>query len=73
MYQSLTTSQQNAYVYWQMPDGDATVSASALTNEASGVNSPKCTAFKHYACYLRPPQRCAPGKHGERSQQPERE
>ena len=54
MHQALTTGQQSAWVYWQMGDGGETVNESSLVNEASGANSPKYAAFKHFSRYIRP-------------------
>ena len=53
IHQALTTGEQSAWVYWQMADGSVT-GESTLTDEASGANSGKYTAFKHFARYIRP-------------------
>lgn len=53
LHQALTTGYQSGWVYWQFAGGGA-LGAETLTDESSGGNSAKYTAFKHFARYIRP-------------------
>ena len=51
--QALTTGQESAWAYWQMTDGSP-VGTETLTDAATGTNSPKYVAAKHFFRYIRP-------------------
>ena len=53
IHQALTTGYQSGWVYWQFAD-DSAIGASTLTDEQSGANTGKYTAFKHFSRYIRP-------------------
>jgi hypothetical protein len=55
--QALRAGQESAWAYWQMTDG-STVGAETLTDQASGTNSAKYVAVKHFFRYIRPNSIC---------------
>jgi len=55
--QALTSGQESAWAYWQMTDGSP-VGAETLTDHASGTNSGKYVAVKHFFRYIRPNSIC---------------
>jgi hypothetical protein len=55
--QALTTGQESGWAYWQMTDGSP-VGIETLTDQATGTNSPKYIAVKHFFRYIRPGSIC---------------
>jgi O-glycosyl hydrolase len=53
IHQALTAGRQSAWIYWQMTDG-ASVREGTLTDATLRANSPKLTAMRHFARYVRP-------------------
>jgi hypothetical protein len=51
--QALTTGRESAWAYWQMTDGNS-VGPQTLTDQATGQNSAKYNAAKHFFRYIRP-------------------
>jgi hypothetical protein len=55
--QALIAGQESAWVYWQMTDGNP-VGTETLTDQATGTNSAKYVAVKHFFRYIRPNSIC---------------
>ena len=55
--QALTAGQESAWAYWQMTDGNP-VGTETLTDQATGTNSAKYVAIKHFFRYIRPNSIC---------------
>jgi len=55
--QALTAGQESGWAYWQMTDGSP-VGAETLTDQATGTNSAKYVAVKHFFRYIRPNSIC---------------
>ncbi len=55
--QALTAGQESAWAYWQLTDGSP-VGAETLTDQATGTNSAKYVAVKHFFRYIRPNSIC---------------
>jgi O-glycosyl hydrolase len=55
--QALTAGQESAWAYWQMTDGSP-VGTETLTDQATGTNSAKYVAVKHFFRYIRPNSIC---------------
>lgn len=54
IHQALTAGRQNAWLYWQMADGDETSSTTTLTGSVELETAPKFNAAKHFFRYIRP-------------------
>jgi O-glycosyl hydrolase len=55
--QALIAGRESAWAYWQMTDGNP-VGTETLTDQASGTNSAKYVAVKHFFRYIRPNSIC---------------
>jgi hypothetical protein len=55
--QALTSGRESAWAYWQMTDGSP-VGTETLTDQATGTNSAKYVAVKHFFRYIRPNSIC---------------
>jgi O-glycosyl hydrolase len=55
--QALTAGRESAWAYWQMTDGSP-VGTETLTDQATGTNSAKYVAVKHFFRYIRPNSIC---------------
>jgi O-glycosyl hydrolase len=53
MHRALTTGQQSGWLYWQLTNTQP-ITGPTLTDNVLLANSPKYTAFKHFARYIRP-------------------
>ncbi|MGC9943401.1 MAG: hypothetical protein ABSE48_16360 [Verrucomicrobiota bacterium] len=55
--QALTAGRESAWAYWQMTDGSP-VGTETLTDQATGTNSAKYVAVKHFFRFIRPNSIC---------------
>ncbi|NOT37154.1 MAG: T9SS type A sorting domain-containing protein [Saprospiraceae bacterium] len=59
IHQALTTGMESAWIHWTFVDSnsDGTVSNFGITNQTSGLSSPKYNAIKHYYKFIKPNSR----------------